>query len=233
MPVYIYLYALNMSRRITSISLFALASSVMALASGCGEKVPLPATNSTYEISYSGNLALGDTIQFQSSTPAGKQVLWKFGDGESALEASPKHVYYSLAHNGNTIVEDTVILIVDNDIYKPNMKFFVLKPGVEKLAGNFSWKGGYFKMYGNCCPGLTDHGLNDTTFAISIVSETSIKTWGTVLPYLPDSNYYSNDRSSAGKYNGTWIRRTPDTLFFRQRAGSADGWAETTYFHKI
>jgi len=214
-----------------TISRLACAILLVVAATGCGEKVPLEAKKSTFDISYSGNQFIGDTIRFQSSAPYGKKLTWKFGDGTTSTETSPQHVYYHVPYVGNTIVEDTVTMIVDNDIYQPNIKLLLLKPGIQKLVANFNWSGGRFTLHGNCCPALTDHVLNDTIFMISAVDEYTIGAWGSSLPYLPDSNYYSNERVT-GRYNAVWVAYTPDTLFFKQRSGTKDGWAEITYFHK-
>lgn len=229
MPIYRYLYAPNMCLK--SIYRLVIAVCIINCLSGCGEKVPLKATRSDYIISTSGNLVIGDTIQFQSSAPAGTECLWKFGDGHVSIEENPRHVYYSVPSNGAAIVEDTVVFIVNNDIYHPNVKLIKLKPGVQKLNGNRLWKGGYFKLFGSCCPGYVNHPLNDTTFDISVADSFTIKTWDTKLPYLADSNYYSNERK-ANKYNATYIRYTRDTIYFKQRTGNDTAWAETTYFHK-
>lgn len=218
-------------RMFTQLFRIALAISLVAVVAGCGEKVPLKAKKSTYEISYTGNLLMASPIQFQSSTPAGKSTLWIFSDGETSTEFAPVHKFYKVSHNGTEIIEDTATLIVDNDIYHPNQKTFLLKPAVPVIAATYTWKGGKFTMHGNCCPGLTDHLLNDTTFQVAIQDEYTLKTWGVKLPYLADSNYYSNERT-ATKYNATWVIYTPDTLFFRQASGDANGWAEVSYYHK-
>lgn len=210
----------------------ALGAALFACLTGCGEKVPLKATNSSFEITYSGDLVVGSPIQFQSSTPEKRDVLWIFSDGTTSTEKLPQHTYYKVSHIGAQQVEDTVTLIVDNDIYHPNQKTFRLQPPVPHVVNNFPWKGGKFKMYGTCCPGLSDHALNDTTFAITRVDSNTIKVWGTELPYLADSNYFSNNRV-AGRFNAVWVRYTRDTLYFKETSGDKDGWAEVTYYHKF
>lgn len=199
---------------------------------GCGEKVPLKAHNATYEITYSGELMIGSPIQFQSSAPAGKKLLWQFSDGETSIETAPIHRFYKVSYSGGEIIDDTATLIVDNDIHQPNRIFFRLAPNVPRLIANFNWKGGKFTMHGNCCPGMTNHSLNDTVFRVSMENDMTLKAWGLQLPYLPDSNYYSNFRS-ASRYNAAWLIYTADTLFFRHTSGNADGWAETSYYHKF
>lgn len=210
----------------------ALVAVLFAGLAGCGEKVPLKATSSTYEISWSGDLVVGSSIQFQSSAPDKKSLLWIFSDGVTTTETSPVHMFYKVSSIGSVQVEDTVTLIVDNDIYHPNRKIFKLLPPVPFIINNFSWKGGKFKMYGNCCPGLSDHALNDTNFVIAKVDSNTVRTWGAELPYLADSNYFSNERA-AGRYNAVWLRYTKDTLYFMQTSGDKDGWAEVTYYHKF
>jgi hypothetical protein len=108
----------------------------------------------------------------------------------------------------------------------------MLKPGIHWVVGNYTWKGGKFRLFGTCCPGMSNSPLADTVFAVTAWDENTVKAWGNNLRYLADSNYYSNERST-GLYNGTWVIYTRDTLFFRQRTGDANGWAETTYFHKF
>jgi len=221
---------MNLLRR--SISLLMVAASVTAFLQSCGEKVPLPQRKSTFDITYSGDLYLGDSIQFQTNAPAGKHLLWLFGDGESSIETSPKHAFLKPPFNGADIALDTVTLIVDHDIYQPNKIAILLKPGIKWVVGNYTWKGGKFRMHGTCCPGLSDHALADTVFPVTAWDEYTVKCWGNNLRYLADSNYYSNERST-GMYNGTWVIYTRDTLFFRQRTGDENGWAETTYYHKF
>ncbi len=208
-----------------------LAVWMINLLTGCGEKVPLPHAKTGYEISYSGNLVIGDTISFQSTAPAGSTFKWTFGDGVTSLEATPKHTYYRAQSSGALIIDDTVTLIVNNDIYYPNMKFLRLKPAVQRVKGTHTWKGGKFTLHGGCCPGLTNHALSDTTFVVTVTDSLTVKTWGTNLPFLADSNYFSNERN-VGHFNATWLKYTKDTLFFRQRSGTDTGWAETTYYHK-
>ncbi len=209
-----------------------LIAALVAGLTGCGEKVPLKAANSTYEISYSGDLVVGSPIQFQSSTPEKKKVLWLFSDGVTSTELAPVHTFYKVSHIGAQIAEDTVTLIVDNDIHHPNRKTFMLAPPVPHLTKNFPWKGGRFTMFGNCCPGLANHVLNDTTFAITKADSNTLRTWGAELPYLADSNYFSNERT-ATRYNAVWIKYTKDTLYFKQTSGDKDGWAEVSYYHKF
>jgi hypothetical protein len=220
-----------MSMRLKPIYCCLLTLGLLFLFASCGEKVPLDGHHPAYDISYSGNLILGEPIRFQSSAPAGSSLLWKFGDGTVSTQFSPTYSYYSIAHVGNTIVDDTVVLIVDNDIYHPNIKYFQLKPCVNKVAGNFFWQGGTFAIHGNCCPGLSDHSLPDTTFKVFPVDDYTVSTWSGKLNYLVDSNYYSNERSSS-RYNATWLKYTKDTLYFMQRSGTDTGWAEIRYFHK-
>jgi hypothetical protein len=210
----------------------ALGASLFACITGCGEKVPLKATNSSFEITYSGDLVVGSPIQFQSSTPEKRDVFWIFSDGTTSLEKAPLHTFYRVSHLGSQQVEDTVTLIVDNDIYHPNQKTFTLLPAVSRITRNFTWKGGRFVMHDSCCPGLTDHTLNDTIFAITRVDSFTVRAWGAELPYMADSNYFSNVRS-AGRYNAIWVKYTKDTLYFRETSGDKKGWAENNYYYKF
>src|ERR1043165_2257975 len=98
----------------------ALILSIIGFLAGCGEKVPLPHAPTEYKITYSGKQFIGDTIEFSSNAPAKGTYLWKFGDGVESIEEHPRHVYYSTLSNGAAIIADTVVLIVNNDIYNPN-----------------------------------------------------------------------------------------------------------------
>ncbi len=202
---------------------------LLVLLASCGEKGLIDPRQSIYEVSYTGNLEIGDPIKFQSSAPIGSELRWEFSDGSVYTIESPQHVFYSISSKDGAIVEDTVKLIVDNDIYEPNIRTFLLKPGVSKSAGLYSWTGGYFSVHGNCCPDLSDHVLNDTAFTITAVDDYTLNTWGADLPYLPDSNCYSTVKR-VGWYNTTAVQYTKDTSFFIQRSGSSDGWVEVKYF---
>lgn len=196
----------------------------------CG-KHPVPKGQQLYEVSYSGEQILGEPMTFQSSAPSNSKFLWIFGDGNESIQQMPTHTYYKLRHDGTTIIEDTVTLIVNNDIYRTNIKSFKLKPNVKKVSGTHVWQGGYISKHGNCCAGLVDHALNDTTFGITIVDEYAVRAYATALPYLADSNYFSNERTR-GLYNSIFVRFTKDTLFFKERVGTDTGYFEVRYFHK-
>lgn len=203
-------------------------SLILALAS-CGEKVPLDNDRSLYEISFTGKQEIGEPMKFQSSAPIGAELQWKFSDGSVYTVESPQHTFYSISRDGDVIVEDTVTLIVNNAIYIPNIKTFLLKPGVSKVAGMNTWTGGYLSVNGDCCPGLTSHVLNDTAFPVAAVDDYTVNTWGVDLPYLVDSNCYSTVKR-AGWYNTTMVKYTKDTIYFVQRSGSEDGWIEVSYY---
>lgn len=204
----------------------------LLVVTGC-QRYPVPKEQPYYDVSYSGEMTLGEPISFQSSAPANSTYLWIFGDGNVSTQASPKYTYYSLKHNGTEILDDTVTLVINNDIYRTNIKTFRLKPGVLKVAGGHVWKGGRFTMYKSCCAGLTNHTLNDTVFNVTVTDDTTVRTWDINLRYLADSNYYSNERRpNVGRFNSTTLIYTKDTLYFRQRTGTDTGWAETTYYHK-
>ncbi len=199
---------------------------------GCGEKVPLPHAKTDYNITYTGDLRIGEVIQFQTDAPSTSTFQWSFGDGQTSIEPSPKHIYYRPAAKGATIVEDTVTVIIDNDIYHPNKITLLLTPPVPKVTGTRTWKGGFFSLHANCCPGLNDHSLNDTLFNVINVNPSTVRSWGVNLPYLADSNYFSNERS-VGRYNATYVQYTKDTIFFWQRSGTDTGWAEVRYHYKF
>lgn len=201
------------------------------LATASCQRYAVPQQQPLYEVTYSGELLLGEPITFQSTAPSNSTFLWLLGDGNESLQQAPTHTFYTLAHNGTEILDDTVTLIINNNIYRPNIKTFRLKPNVEKLKGTHVWKGGYFSLHGNCCAGMADHSLNDTLFGITVTDEYTVKTWGLNLPYLSDSNYYSNDRR-ASLYNSTRLRYTKDTIYFMQRIGTDTGYAEIRYYHK-
>lgn len=209
---------------------FITTTALLALILAACEKHPVPKQQQLYEVSYSGELILGEPITFQSSAPSTSKFWWKFGDGNESIQQAPTHTYYTLKHNGTEILEDTVTLIVNGDIYRPNTKTFKLKPNVKKVAGTHVWLGGRITKHGNCCPGLVDHALNDTTFGSTIVDDYTVRSWGATLPYLADSNYFSNERTR-GLYNAVFIKFTADTLYFKQRVGTDTGYAEMTWFH--
>ncbi|GAA4469934.1 hypothetical protein GCM10023093_30230 [Nemorincola caseinilytica] len=205
----------------------------LSLLTSC-EKYPVPKTQPYYDVTYSGEMILGEPVSFQSSAPANSTYQWIFGDGNISTQASPKYTYYTLKGTGTEIGDDTVTLIINNDIYHPNIKTFKLKPPVPKITGMRTWRGGRFTTYKNCCPGQTNQTLNDTLFNIAMEDENTVRTWNIRLPYLADSNYFSNERSNGvGRFNSTTLIYTKDTIFFRQRTGTDTGWGETTYFHKF
>jgi len=206
------------------------AIAVFAL-QGCGRGTNLTPGITSWNFSVSGDLYVGDTLRFQSTAADNSIFKWTFGDGNSSTQASPAYVYYSIAHDlSGAIMPDTVTLVVNNDIYHSVVKTITLKPPVPRISQTWSWTGGYFTKYGNCCPTVSNHALNDTTFAITAVDDNTINVWGVNLPFLADSNYFSTIKSTM-QYNATTVIYKPDTLFFSQASGDANGGAMITYFH--
>ena len=214
--------------------LFLLLSGLVTLllAQSCGTGNNLDARPGAYNFSVTGNLYVGDTLRFQSTAPDNSIFIWTFGDGNSSVSAAPVYAYYKIAHDNLGIISDTVTLIVNNDIYHPVIKPITLKPPVPRISKTWNWAGGYFRKYGNCCPALSDHGLNDTTFSIAKVDDYIIKTWGLNLPFQADSNYFSTLKST-GKNNATYVKYTRDTLYFKQVTGDDSGGYIITYYHKF
>lgn len=206
---------------------------IAAMLTGCGEKQNLDTPEPYYDISYTGEAQLGDTLYFTSTAPMNKSHEWDFGNGVTSVELEPRYVFYTMPHNGTTILDDTVTLIVNHAVYRPNIKVIRLRPGISKITGNWVWKGGKVMLYGNCCPGMTAGSLNDTTFAVTAIDTFTVRAGSANLTYLADSNYYSDERhANTGHYNSTTLRYTPDTLYFTSRNGTDTGWVETTYYHK-
>ena len=180
-----------------------------------------------------GSYYVGDTLKFISTAGDNSIFSWTFGDGNSSLRPTPSFVYYSIAHDtlGN-IVSDTVTLVVNNDVYHSVVKTITLKPPVPRICKTWTWTGGYFKKYGTCCPSISDQPLSDTTFAINKINDYTIDVLGTSLPFLADSNYFSNTKA-AGFFDATYVIYTGDTLFYHQRTGTDSGGYDVTYFHKF
>jgi hypothetical protein len=213
------------------VTAFFLLPVVMSVMLGCGKGTTLPAGPGAFNFSVSGDLYMGDTLRFQSTAGDNSVFLWTFGDGHSSSQPAPYHVYYKLPHDQNdNIISDTVTLVVNNDIYHTVMKPLLIKPPVPALNKSWSWTGGYFKKHGTCCPSLSDHPLADTNFAITAVDDYTIRVWGVRLPFLADSNYFSNTKS-ATYLNATYIIYTPDTLYFQQNSGDTSGGFQVTYWH--
>ena len=206
--------------------------SALLLLQGCSRGKNIDYGPDSWNFSISGDLYVGDTLKFQSTAPDNSLFQWTFGDGNSSTQAQPRHVFYSIPYNSGGIISDTVTLVVNNDIYHAVVKPINLKPAVPRISKNWSWTGGYFKKYGNCCPTITDHTLNDTTFAISKVDDYTINVWGVSLPFLADSNYFSNVKARP-PYNATYVIYKPDTLFFLQSSGDSAGGVMVSYFHKF
>ncbi len=199
--------------------------------SSCSISDPLPKQQPLYDVSYSGNLIIGDSISFQSSAPANSVFHWTFSNGTESFQAQPRIAFYKSHANGAAIADDTVILVVNNALYRPNIKTFRLKPPVPRVIGNRAWKGGYQKLYGKCCPGLVPQPLNDTTFNTIAIDENTVATWSNNIPWLADSAYFSNERR-VGRHNATTLRYTKDTLFFSTRTGNDTSWIEYSWYHK-
>jgi len=206
---------------------------IMLTLQGCGTGTNLVATPNSWNFSISGDLYVGDTLKFQSTAGDNSIFLWTFGDGNSSTQAAPYFAYYSIAHDKyGSIINDTVTLVVNNDIYHSVVKTILLKPPVPRISQSWSWTGGYFKKFGTCCPTLSDHPLSDTNFAITRVDDYTINVWGENLPFLADSNYFSNIKATIPP-NFTTVTFTRDTLFFRQSTGTDSGGVVITYYHKF
>jgi hypothetical protein len=213
-----------------------LSVSAMLMSQGCGTGNNLETRPTSWNFSISGDVDgsyyLGDTLKFQSTAADNSGFTWTFGDGNRSILAAPTYAYYAIAHDINGIIADTITLVVNNDIYHSVVKPITLKPPVPRIAKPWSWTGGYFKIIGNCCPSIIDHPLADTIFDITKIDDYTIGVWGLSMPYLVDSNYFSNIRSTDTN-NATYVIYTRDTLFFKQRTGVDTGGYQVTYFHKF
>lgn len=182
--------------------------------------------NSTSNVFY-----IGDTLKFQSTAPDNSVFQWTFGDGNSSTRPTPLYAFYSIPSDSlGNIIDDTVTLVVNNDVYHPVVKTIILKPPVPRISNVWNWTGGYFKKYGTCCPSLSDGPLHDTTFAITKIDDYTVNVFGANIHYRADSNFFSN--SSSGLYhNATYLRYTKDTMFFQQNSGTDSGGYVITYYH--
>ena len=108
---------------------------------------------------------------------------------------------------------DTVTLTINNDSIHPIVKALKITPGAERLGGTWHWTGGQYTPMGNPVTGDNAHNLNDTTFSISVIDDSTIQAWGETLPFNPSFNAYLNMMGYPSGY-GSAIWYTPDTIFF-------------------
>jgi len=113
-----------------------------------------------------------------------------------------------------------VKLVVNNDTTHPVTKSIMITPGAERLAGISNWYNGYFTP--TDIPIQTAHGLNDTTFAITVINDTAIMVWGEVLPFFAPSNSYTNYYGNGYLWNdGVQVTYTPGSINFAYRCCGA------------
>ncbi len=188
---------------------------------GCTHKDAVTSAPVVFDFSYSGSMKIQDTILFVSNAPATATFLWKFGDGTTSTQSTPNHVY-------TISISDTVSLIVNNDSAHPILKPIKLTANAGKYAGARPWTGGYFSLYGGCCVGLYPHALNDTSFSVTAVNDSTIEVWGETLPY-DRYNKYPNSFSFNFGANKTYLLCKQDTIFFSQSSGGLGGGTTVSY----
>ncbi len=171
----------------------------------------------SYNIAVSGKLMPHGSVLF-STNASGSSYSWDFGDGTTSSLASPQHTYrttgsylVTVATNGGSIVATNTIKIT------PQAKFF---------EGNRHWTGGRCESHE--VSGIdTSWALNDTTFAITALSDSILEVWGQSIPYFQYTTSFYNDLP----YFSPEIRYANDTIYFRYY--NASGLAvrlSTTYY---
>ncbi len=84
----------------------------------------------TADFTYSGQLVVGQSIQFADSSSGGTAWTWSFGDGTTSGMASPTHVYTS---QGTYIVSLTVTGSGCTSVYTDTLQIVI--SGLENLGG--------------------------------------------------------------------------------------------------
>jgi len=90
------------------IAAFILLSGIVVFTFSCKKDNNANRVTATYNFSYAGTLAVGDTIRFSSTAPGTSSFLWKFGDGVTSADSLPYHIYTT----GDSFI---VTLIINND----------------------------------------------------------------------------------------------------------------------
>ena len=150
--------------------------------------------NSTQQLVFtsSGTSSIGDPFTFQSNAPSGSTYLWKFGNGDQSTAATPTYTY-----NQAGIYKVSLTINGSNDTLNNYSKTVYISIGgstMLKIANTWTWKAHYeFRSLG-LLPD-TSYDLNDTSFAITVESDTSIKTWGNTLKYFVPAGFTHNSRS--------------------------------------
>lgn len=184
-----------------------------------------------------GTSSIGDPFTFQSNAPAGSTYLWKFGNGDQSTTATPTYTYnragtykVSLTINGSS---DTL------NNYSKTVYISIGGNTMLKIANTWTWKGHYeFRSYG-LLPD-TSYDLSDTSFAISVESDTSIKTWGNSLKYYVPSGFTQSSKSidfgmgnvtdSSSFFLTLSYHYAADSFYFTVNRAAAGGF-ETLSYH--
>jgi|GEM_PF-1850057 len=179
-----------------------------------------------YNISCTGGFNIGDTIWFHTSAPDTGHFQWNFGDGTTATDTAPYHVF--------TIADSfSVTLVINSNTANTARKHVQIKPDLSKFAGTWHWTGGYISFYGGDTS--TPHSLSDTTFTISVIDDYHLSVWGTNLFYdgysrvaiYPEIGFMSDLTSGA---NITYVVLRNDSLFFGQGSGGLGGGQHISYY---
>jgi len=140
----------------------------------------------------SGSYSIGDPFTFQSNAASGSTYLWKFGNGDQSTAANPTYTYnqkgtyiVTLQINGSS---DTL------DNYTKTIYISIGGTNMLNIANTWAWKAHREFRSSGILPD-TSYDMNDTSFAISLVSDTSINTWGNTLKYYVPAGFTHNNRT--------------------------------------
>ena len=143
-------------------------------------------------------------VLFSTST-TGSSYLWNFGDGSGSSLAGPDHIYSAVGTYSVTVAVDGGSVVASTTLS--------ITPGANIFEGTRTWSNGHYReiQYGGHD---TTRALNDTTFTITGVNDSTINVWGKNIFYTSSRNsFYDPAASYPFEAPEVWYDR--DTIYFK------------------
>ncbi|MBA3827451.1 MAG: PKD domain-containing protein [Taibaiella sp.] len=202
----------------------------------CKKPDPAPTPQARVKISYSGGSTIGDTMKFQCDALSGSTYLWQFGNGDTSTLAAPSYVYYKMG-----VYTVTLVINHSADTINNASKVLTISIGANKLhavTNAYTWKGNYSSHDNTGMQPDTAYNMNDTTFSVTLLTDTAISMWGETLKFVRPATNAPNRTvvfayGNAGSVNEYWSRLTyhydTDTVAYENYTGSSHGYMIKSY----